>query len=275
MELALRDRLNDTTRFIRSRSRFKPKYGIILGSGLGGLARHVDVHAALQYAEIPNFPVSTVKGHAGQLILGQLEKKNVVVMEGRFHFYEGYSMAEVTYPIRTMHALGIKHLIVSNACGGLNRTFEVGDLMLITDIVNHMYSNPLTGPNDESIGPRFPDMSRPFSDRLNTLAKKIAREQGTDLKTGTYIAVTGPNYETKAELRYLARMVGDAVGMSTVPEVIVAKHCGITEILGISVVTDLATGEFTEQVTHEAVVKAANEAGPRFVNLIREVVRQT
>lgn len=271
----LKSRLDETIRFIRSRTKLKPRAGIILGSGLGEIARHVEVDTAIPYGELPHFPESTkVVGHAGRLLFGHLDGQKVVVMEGRFHFYEGFSMDQVTYPVRVMHALGIRELIVSNACGGLNRQFVNGDLMLITDIVNMMFANPLIGPNDESLGPRFPDMSRPFSDKMLDLAREVAREKRIKLQTGTYVAVTGPNYETRAELRFLARLSGDAVGMSTVPEVIVARHAGIEHILGISVVTDMATGEFKQQVTHEEVLHVAAEVGPRFVELVREVVRR-
>lgn len=274
-QTSLKRRIDETVALIRSRTRIKPRVGIILGSGLGEIARHVAIDAAIPYAELPHLPVASgVVGHAGRLLLGELDDKKVVVMEGRFHFYEGFSMEEVTYPVRVMHALGIRELIVSNACGGLNRQFVTGDLMLITDVWNMMFENPLIGPNDARLGPRFPDMSRPFSDKMVNLAREVARDKRIKLQTGTYVSVTGPNYETRAELRFLARLGGDAVGMSTVPEVIVARHAGLEDILGISVVTDMATGEFKEQVTHEAVLQAAAEVGPRFVELVREVIRR-
>lgn len=274
-QTSLKRRIDETVALIRSRTRIKPRVGIILGSGLGEIARHVAIDAAIPYAELPHFPVASgVVGHAGRLLLGELDDKKVVVMEGRFHFYEGFSMEEVTYPVRVMHALGIRELIVSNACGGLNRQFVTGDLMLITDVWNMMFENPLIGPNDARLGPRFPDMSRPFSNKMVNLAREVARDKRIKLQTGTYVSVTGPNYETRAELRFLARLGGDAVGMSTVPEVIVARHAGLEDILGISVVTDMATGEFKEQVTHEAVLQAAAEVGPRFVELVREVIRR-
>lgn len=265
-------RLEDTLRHVRSKTRFEPEIGIILGSGLGGLADHVKPDSALPYGEIPNFHPVSVAGHKGQLLFGELEGKRVVVMQGRFHFYEGWSMDQVTFPVRVMKALGMKQLIVSNASGGLNRNFKVGDLMIITDTINMMFQNPLRGPNDEKRGPRFPDMSAPFCQRLIDIALDVARENKIRHQAGVYIAVTGPTYETRAELRFMSRIGGDAVGMSTVPEVIVARHEGIKEILGISCVTDMATGEGIAEVTHEEVVAAAAEAGPRFVTLVRQIV---
>lgn len=271
---SLSAKIDETVRHIRSKTSFEPHIGIILGSGLGGLAELVNSEAALPYGEIPGFHPVSVAGHKGQLLLGTLEEKKVLVMQGRFHYYEGYSMEQVTYPVRVMKALGVKQLIVSNASGGLNRNFKVGDLMVITDVINLMFQNPLRGRNEEERGPRFPDMSCPFSPKLTELALDIAREHKIRHQAGVYIGVTGPSYETRAELRFMARIGGDAVGMSTVPEVIVARHEGLRDILGISCVTDMATGEGIAEVTHEEVVKAAAEAGPRFVTLVREIVRR-
>lgn len=265
-------RLEDTLKYIRSKTKFEPEIGIILGSGLGGLADEVKEEVAIPYGEIPNFHPVAVAGHKGQLLFGTLEGKKVVVMQGRFHYYEGWSMDQVTFPIRAMRALGISQLIVSNASGGLNRNYKVGDLMIITDTINLMFQNPLCGPNDEKRGPRFPDMSAPFCPKLVELALEVAREHKIRHQAGVYIAVTGPSYETRAELRFMSRIGGDAVGMSTVPEVIVARHEGIKKILGISCVTDMATGEGIAEVTHEEVVAAAKEAGPRFVTLVRQIV---
>lgn len=267
-------RLDDTVKAIRAKTRFEPAIGIILGSGLGGLADEVKPEATIPYGEIPNFHPVSVKGHAGQLLFGTLSGKKVVVMQGRFHYYEGWSLDQVTFPVRVMKALGVSKLIVSNASGGLNRTYKVGDLMIITDLINLMFQNPLRGPNDEARGPRFPDMSAPLCPKLIDLALDVAREHKIRHQAGVYIAVTGPSYETRAELRFMARIGGDAVGMSTVPEVIVARHEGIKEILGISCVTDMATGEGIAEVTHEEVVKAAAEAGPRFVKLVSEIVHR-
>ena len=270
----LSDRIADTVRHIRTRTSFEPEIGIILGSGLGGLADHVKPAAALPYGEIPGFHPVAVAGHAGQLLFGDLEGKKVVVMQGRFHYYEGWSMDQVTFPVRVMKALGMKQMIVSNACGGINRGFKVGDLMIIDDLINFMFDNPLRGKNEADRGPRFPDMSKPFSQRLSDLAETVARELKIGIRKGSYLAVTGPSYETRAELRFMSRIGADAVGMSTVPEVIVAQHEGLKEILGISCITDMATGEGIAEVTHEEVVKAAAEAGPRFVALVREIVRR-
>ena len=265
-------RVDETLAHIRTKTKFVPQIGIILGSGLGGLADCVKPEAAIPYGEIPGFHPVSVAGHKGQLLFGTLEGKNVVVMQGRFHYYEGWSLDQVTFPIRVMKALGITQLIVSNASGGLNRTYKVGDLMIITDLINMMGQNPLTGPNDEKRGPRFPDMSAPMCPKLIDLALEVARENKIRHQAGVYIAVTGPSYETRAELRFMSRIGGDTVGMSTVPEVIVARHEGIKAILGISCVTDMATGEGIAEVTHEEVVKAAAEAGPRFVTLVRQIV---
>ena len=267
-------KIEETVRHIRSKTKFEPQIGIILGSGLGGLADAVKPEATIPYGEIPHFHPVSVAGHKGQLLLGNLEGKKVLVMQGRFHYYEGYSMEQVTFPVRVMKALGVTQLIVSNASGGLNRNYKVGDLMVITDVINLMFQNPLRGPNDNDRGPRFPDMSCPFSPKLIDLAIDIAREHKIRHQAGVYIAVTGPSYETRAELRMMSRLGGDAVGMSTVPEVIVARHEGLRDILGISCVTDMATGEGIAEVTHEEVVKAAAEAGPRFVTLVREIVRR-
>ena len=265
-------RLDDTVKYIRSKTKFEPQIGIILGSGLGGLADAVKPEATIPFGDIPNFHPVAVAGHKGQLLLGTLEGKKVLVMQGRFHYYEGWSLDQVTFPVRVMKALGVSQFIVSNASGGLNRNYKVGDLMIITDVINMMFQNPLNGPNDEKRGPRFPDMSAPFSQRLIDLAIDVARENKIRHQAGVYIAVTGPSYETRAELRMMSRLGGDCVGMSTVPEVIVARHEGIKEILGISCVTDMATGEGIAEVTHEEVVKAAAEAGPRFVTLVRQIV---
>ena len=266
--------MEEAVRHIRDKTKFKPDIAIILGSGLGGLADHIEPKAVFPYAEIPGFGASHVHGHKGQLLFGTLEKRKVVAMQGRFHYYEGYPMAQVTLPMRVFHALGIRKVIVTNAAGGMNRNFRVGDLMVITDIINLMFSNPLRGVNDPSLGLRFPDMSQPFSPRLQELAEKIALERKIRIVHGVYVALTGPSYETRAELRFLSKIGGDAVGMSTAPEVIVARQMGGCEVLGISFITNKATGEGTTQVTHEEVLEATKTAGPRFVELVREVVRR-
>jgi purine-nucleoside phosphorylase len=260
--------------YVRARTSFEPQIALILGSGLGGLAKEVEATAVIPYEDIPGYPVSTVAGHAGQLVLGTLAGKNVVVMQGRLHYYEGYPMSRIAMPIRVQHALGAQTLIVTNACGGLNPAFSPGDVMLITDHINAIGANPLIGPNDESIGPRFPDMTHAYDPELQALALKLAGRLDVPLRQGVYVALAGPNYETKAERRYLRVIGGDAVGMSTVPEVIVANHAGM-RVLGFSAVTNIATGEEDQPVDdHETVLVTAKIAGERLTGLVREVVRQ-
>jgi purine-nucleoside phosphorylase len=227
--------------FINSRFQDTPEIGLILGSGLGVLADEIENPVRIPYSDIPEFPVSTVEGHAGQLVLGDLAGKKVVAMQGRFHFYEGYSMEKVTFPVRVMKLLGIEKLIVTNAAGGVNEEFEPGDLMIITDHINYTGTNPLIGANDERFGPRFPDMSEAYNKELNAKATKIATDLGILVKEGVYVGFSGPTYETPAEIRFARNMGGDAVGMSTVPEVIVARHSGI-KVLGISCITNMASG---------------------------------
>jgi purine-nucleoside phosphorylase len=247
----------------------RPTIAIVLGSGLGGLADEVGGADRIPYHEIPGWRTSTAPGHAGQLVVGTLEGKAVAVMKGRLHFYEGYEMTEVVLPIRVFKAMGIDTLIVTNACGGLNPAFRAGDLMLISDHINFMAGNPLRGPNDDSLGPRFPDMVGTYTEELRTLAHSVDR----DLREGVYVAVAGPNYETPAELRMLRRWGADAVGMSTVPEVLAARHMGM-RILAISTVTDMATGlpGLIAHVTHEEVLAVADAAGKRLASLVKGVV---
>jgi len=266
-------RVVEATAFVRARTRLVPQLAIILGSGLGALADAVGRDATIPYADIPHFPQSTAAGHAGNLVLGTLEEKPVVVMQGRAHFYEGYPLAQVIFPTRVMRELGAGTLLVSNAAGGLNREFAAGDLMVITDHINFMGSNPLIGPNEEAFGPRFPDMARPYDPDLVRLAERAALEERIVLRRGVYIAVSGPSYETAAELRMLAGLGADAVGMSTVPEVIAARQMGM-RVLGLTAITDMATGEVVESVTHEAVLAVARELEPRFVRLVRRIVRE-
>lgn len=247
-----------------------PLVGIILGSGLGGLADAAAVDAAIPYAEIPHFPVSTASGHRGRLVLGRLEGKQVAMMQGRAHLYEGYTAAQVTFPIRVLVALGVRILLVTNAAGGLARGFQPGDLMAITDHINFMGTNPLIGPNDDALGPRFPDLSRAYDPDLLAVALEAARDEGVPLRRGVYLAVSGPSYETPAELTMMARWGADAVGMSTVPEVIVARHAGL-RVLGISAITNVAGG--AEPPSHEAVLRGARELEPAFVRLVRRIVR--
>ena len=248
----------------------RPGLGIVLGSGLGALVDAAAVEAALSYAEIPHFPVSTAAGHEGRLVLGRLEDTPVAMMQGRVHLYEGYSAAQVTFPVRVMAALGVRTLILTNAAGGIARAFRPGDLMVITDHINLMGTNPLIGPNDDAQGPRFPDLSRAYDPDLVALALRAGRDEGVSLRQGVYVAVSGPSYETPAELAMMARWGAAAVGMSTVPEVIVARHAGV-RVLGISAITNVVHG--AEPPSHEAVLRAAREIEPRFVKVLRRVVR--
>jgi len=259
--------------FIRTRTKLVPRVALVLGSGLGALAGEITSQTTIPYSDIPSFPTSTVEGHAGQLVLGQLEGKPVVAMAGRVHFYEGYTLAEVVFPIRVMHALGATALIVSNAAGGINRQWYAGDLMVIADHINFMGSNPLIGPNDSALGPRFPDMSAAYDRAFIELAERAALAEGIPIRKGIYLAVSGPSYETPAELRMLGRWGADAVGMSTVPEVIAARHMGM-RILGITAITDMATGEQVMTVTHEEVIAVAKRVEPKFIRLVKRVVRE-
>jgi len=269
----LRERLNAAVSYIGTRARTTPQVAIILGSGLGALAEQIDAEARLPYAEIPGFPESTVEGHAGRLIVGTLEGKTVVAMQGRVHFYEGYTLADVVFPVRVMRRLGAAVLLVSNAAGGINRQWHRGDLMIIADHINFMGSNPLIGPNDPLLGPRFPDMSQAYDPELIALAERAALAEGIPIRKGVYVGVHGPSYETPAELRMLGRWGADAVGMSTVPEVIAARHMGM-RVLGITAITDMATGEQVLPVSHEEVMAAARELEPRFIRLVRRIVRE-
>ena len=250
-----------------------PKTAIILGTGLGQLASETTDSYEFPYSEIPNFPVSTVEGHAGRLIFGKLGGKDIMAMEGRFHFYEGYNMKEVTFPVRVMYELGIETLFVSNASGGMNPEFKIGDLMIITDHINLFPEHPLRGKNMPT-GPRFPDMHEPYDLKLVALADKIAEEKGIRVMHGTYVGVQGPTFETPHEYKMYHLLGGDAVGMSTVPEVIVARHCGI-KVFGISVITDLGGFEPPVQVSHEEVQIAANEAQPRMTEIFREIIKRS
>ena len=250
-----------------------PETAIVLGTGLGRLSEEIEKEVTIPYKDIPNFPVSTVEGHEGKLIFGKLGGKDIMAMEGRFHYYEGYSMKEVTFPIRIMRELGVKTLFVSNAAGGTNPSFRIGDLMIITDHINFMPENPLHGPNIPP-GPRFPDMSEAYDTELIELDDRIAAEQCIKVKHGVYLATQGPTYETPSEYRMFARFGADAVGMSTVPEVIVARHCGI-RCFGISIITDLGVNGKIVKVTHENVQKAANEAQPRMAAIMREMISRS
>ena len=250
-----------------------PEVGIILGTGLGNLAEKIEVECKIAYPEIPHFVSSTVEGHEGRLLLGKLGGKTVVAMQGRFHFYEGYSMDQITFPVRVMRALGAKTLLVSNACGGMNPLFGKGDLMIIEDHINLLGANPLIGKNDERLGPRFPDMSEPYSHRLIELAEKLALENRIPVRKGVYVAVPGPNLETRAEYRFLRGIGADVVGMSTVPEVIAAVHCGM-DVLGLSIITDICLPDALTPTGIEEIIAVANEAEPRLTSLMSLVVEK-
>ncbi|HRY97495.1 MAG TPA: purine-nucleoside phosphorylase [Bacteroidales bacterium] len=261
------NRISECLEHIRRKTSMTPRIGVILGTGLGDFVQEIVAEQSIHYAELPHFPVSTVAGHQGRLIFGHINQQPVVAMQGRFHFYEGYSMADVTFPIRVMKALGVEILILSNASGGVNPGFSVGDLMIITDHINLMGTNPLLGPNDERLGPRFPDMSEAYDHDLVRLALGVAQEQGQEVRTGVYAAVTGPVYETPSEYRFIRVIGADAVGMSTVPETIVARHMGI-KVFAISVITDLGIEGRIEKITHEEVIRAARAAEPRLARLV-------
>lgn len=264
-------RLQESVAAIRKQTKWVPEVAIILGTGLGNLAKKVKKEAEIDYSRIPNFPVSTVTSHAGKLLLGTLSGKKVAVMEGRFHCYEGYTPQEVTFPLRVLRELGAKKLIVSNAAGGLNLNFRKGEIMLIEDHINFMGINPLIGPNDERIGPRFPDMCEPYSARLVGLAEEAARQKKISVRRGVYVGVLGPNLETRAEYRMLRQWGADVVGMSTVPEVIAAVHMGM-ETLGVSIVTDLCDPDNLQPCDIKEIIKTANEAGPKLDLLIETVL---
>ena len=267
--MTLRARIDEAVAAIKPQA--PPEFAIILGTGLGALAQGIQKTAVLPYEKIPHFARSTATGHKGELILGTLEGRSVVAMEGRLHFYEGYTLEQITFPVRVMRALGAKALIVSNACGGLNPSYAKGDLMLIEDHLNLMGANPLIGPNDESLGPRFPDMCRPYDREYLRLAESIAADEKMTVRRGVYAALTGPCLETRAEYRYLRMIGADAVGMSTVPEVVVGVHAGF-RILGVSIVTDLCIPETLEPVNVEQIIAVAVSAEPRLASLLRKFV---
>ncbi len=269
----LNAKVTESVEFINQKSKIKPEIAIILGTGLGRLAEDIEEKEIIPYSEIPNFPVSTVQSHSGNLVLGKLGNKEVVAMQGRFHYYEGYSLKEVTFPVRVMKKLGADIIIISNAAGGMNRFFKRGGLMLITDHLNLFGDNPLIGPNDEELGPRFPDMSEAYSQKLIKLAKKVALKEKIRLQEGVYAGLTGPTLETSAEYRFLISIGADAVGMSTVPEVIVANHMGM-KVLGISCITDLAIDGVIVKTSVEEILKAASNAEPIMTKLIKKVIEK-
>lgn len=264
-------KIETATRFLQEKYKKKPKVGLILGSGLGILADEIEQPVKIPYDTIPDFPVSTVEGHAGQLVFGLLNGVEVVAMQGRFHYYEGYSFEKVTFPVRVMKQLGVESLIVTNAAGGINEDFEPGDLMLLTDHINNMGSNPLIGKNDANLGPRFPDMSEAYSRVLRQNAKQIAAELGIPVKEGVYVGNTGPSYETPAEVKMLRILGGDAVGMSTVPEVIVARHTGL-QVLGISCISNMAAGILDQPLSHDEVIETTEKVKSNFLKYVKAIV---
>ena len=270
---SLYDRVQAAAEAVRRRSATRPDVALILGTGLGGLAREIAVEAEVPYAELPDFPLSTVESHAGRLLLGELGGRRVVAMQGRFHRYEGYDLRQVTFPVRVLHALGAGTLIVSNACGGMNPLWAPGDLVLLSDHINLLGDNPLIGANDERLGPRFPDMSAPYDAALRARARATALELGIPLREGVYVAVTGPNLETRAEYRMLRTAGADVVGMSTVPEVIVANHEGM-RVLGLSIVTDQCLPDALEPAEIGRIIATAAEAEPRLTRLVTSVVER-
>lgn len=271
MTKSLYERVRETVAFIRDRSAMRPQIGLVLGSGLGDVVGGLADAVALEYAEIPNFPAATIAGHPGRLLLGRLQTTTVAALQGRIHYYEGYSMEEVTFPIRVLGALGVRKLVLTNAAGGINPRFRPGSLMLIADHLNLMGVNPLRGPNDERFGPRFPDLTHVYSPRLRALAQEVAREIGLVLEEGVYAAVSGPSYETPAEVRMLRQLGADAVGMSTVPEAIVARHMGI-EVLGLSVIANMAAGIAERPLRHEEVLAAAARVQERLRTLLDRLI---
>jgi purine-nucleoside phosphorylase len=270
---SLREQIEEAVGFIRTKTEFVPKIGIILGTGLGTLAEGINVEAKISYQDIPHFPVSTVESHAGRLIFGYLSGKNVVAMQGRFHYYEGYDMKQVTFPVRVMKALGAHTLVVSNACGGMNPQFKSGDIVVITDHINLLGSNPLFGPNDDSLGPRFPDMCCCYDPQLITLAENAALNLGLKLQKGVYVAVGGPNLETAAEYRFLRFIGADVVGMSTVPEVIVARHQGM-KVLGLSLITDMGLPDALKPTNLAEILATAAKSEPLLKSIMTRVIEK-
>lgn len=266
-----RAKRDEALAYIQSKTDFRPDFLIILGTGLGRLASQIQVATSIPYNEIPHFPVSTVESHAGRLLFGTLSGKKVVAMQGRFHYYEGYSMQQIVFPVRVLKALSVNTLLVSNACGGMNPNFRRGDIMCITDHINLIGDNPLIGANDNELGPRFPDMSEPYTRSLIEVADTVALSKGIKMHHGVYVAVSGPNLETRAEYRFLRQIGGDVVGMSTVPEVITAIHMGM-KVLGISVITDECFPDSLKAVEMKEILEAADMAEPKMTSVIMGVL---
>jgi purine-nucleoside phosphorylase len=269
--MKIKEQLAETIAALTPRLKDKPEIGIILGTGLGGLAKEIDAHTTIPYEEIPHFVYSTVEGHAGILHVGKLAGKPVVAMQGRFHYYEGYTMKEITYPVRVMKALGCKVLLISNACGCVNPLYRAGDLMIMDDHINLLGDNPLIGPNHEGFGPRFPDMSEAYSRRLIHIAEQVAMRENIKVQRGVYAAVTGPNLETRAEYRFMRAIGADVVGMSTIPEVIVANHSGM-ESFGMSIVTDEGFADCLKPANIKEILKNAHEAEPKMTKIMKGVI---
>ena len=269
----LYERIQESAENIKSKINNTPEKGLILGSGLGVLGDEIENPVIIKYDEIPNFPVSTVEGHSGQLVIGNLEGKFVIAMQGRFHFYEGYSMETVTFPVRVMKELGVKTVIVTNAAGGANKDFKPGDLMIIKDHINLSGNHPLIGPNDNRLGVRFPDMSTAYTPKYRELAKECAKELGIEVQEGVYTFFSGPTYETPAEIRFAQTIGSDAVGMSTVPEVIVARHSGL-DVVGISCITNMAAGILDQPLNHEEVIETTQKVKSEFLSLVKSIVNK-
>lgn len=266
-------KIEDAADLLRKKITKQPAVGLILGSGLGVLADEIENPTVVAYSDIPGFPVSTVAGHKGQFVFGELEGVQVAAMQGRFHFYEGYSMKEVTFPVKVMKRLGIDTLFVTNAAGGVNMDYQPGDLMLIRDHINWLFGNPLIGQNDDSVGVRFPDMSEPYSKKLSQIAKSSAEELSLSLREGVYLSTSGPCYETPAEIRAMRKLGADAVGMSTVPEVIAARHAGI-EVLGISCITNAGSGILDTPLSHDEVIETTDKIRESFLKLIKKILHK-
>jgi purine-nucleoside phosphorylase len=266
-------KINETLRVIKAKTNDEYPVGIILGTGLGGLVKEINAELEIDYADLPHFPLSTVESHKGKLIFGTIGNKKVVAMQGRFHYYEGYTMQQITYPVRVMKFLGVKTLLVSNACGGMNPLYKRGDIMLMADHINLLGDNPLIGKNEDELGPRFPDMSEPYSRELIELAEEVALENKIKVQKGVYIAVPGPNLETKAEYRFLRASGADVVGMSTIPEDIVANHMGM-KVLGISIITDECFPDALKPANVQEIIAVAMEAEPRMTLIMKEVIKR-
>ncbi|MFA7421290.1 MAG: purine-nucleoside phosphorylase [Melioribacteraceae bacterium] len=269
----LMKKINETLETIRKKTTKEYEIGIVLGTGLGGLVSEIEIEHEIEYGDLPHFPLSTVESHQGKLIFGKINGKNVVAMQGRFHYYEGYTMQQITYPIRVMKFLGVKNLIVSNACGGMNPIFRRGDVMIMIDHINLLGDNPLIGKNEDELGPRFPDMSEPYSLELIKLAEEVALENKVKVQKGVYVAVPGPNLETKAEYRFLRNIGADVVGMSTVPENIVANHMGM-KVLGFSIITDECFPESLRAVDVQEIIATAMAAEPKMTLIMKEVIKK-